>query len=91
MPPTPRLRCLQCASSVGEEGVHDTVEVVEVFSLDAGLVFVQDAEELAYLFFAGLEFVDLSQQVVALKVVFVCHCVITYRLSILHCTRGRTS
>jgi hypothetical protein len=38
-----------------------------------------------------LEFVDLSQQVVALKVVFVCHCVITYRLSILHCTRGRTS
>jgi len=63
------------SSTIGEEGVHDTVEVVEVFSLDAGLVSVQDAEELAYLFFAGLEVVNLLQQVVALKVLLVCHCV----------------
>ena len=76
MPPTPRLRCLQCASSVREEGVHDTVEVVEVVSLDAVLVFVQDSEELAYLFFTRLILVDLFQQVVALKVVLVCHCVL---------------
>lgn len=41
------LRCLKCASSVREEGVHDTVEVVEVVSLNTVLVFVQDAEELA--------------------------------------------
>ena len=47
MPPTPRLRYLQYASSVREESVHDTVEVVEVVSLDAVLVFVQYAEELA--------------------------------------------
>ena len=64
------------SSTIGEEDVHDTVEVVEVVSLDAGLVFVQDAEELAHLFFARLILVDLFQQVVALKVFLVCHCVL---------------
>tara|TARA_Y100001938_G_C7950370_1_gene358982 strand:+ start:246 stop:635 length:390 start_codon:yes stop_codon:yes gene_type:complete len=72
------LRYLQCPSSVREESVHDTVEVVEVVSLDAVLVFVQDAEELAYLFFTRLILVDLFQQVVALKVLLVCHCVLIY-------------